>query len=103
MVDFTQNELDIIQIKNPYSMPIVVIYNKAQKSFKFLISATAKIVDVYALMRKKFELSTVESLMLFIGGRIIGLSTLQMSVIYQLYKHKNGVLYIHGLVENSFG
>lgn len=101
--DYTQKELDTIQIKYYDKLPLLIICSKLHKTFKFVINSSAKLVDLHSLIKKRLELSTYESLLFFVAGRMIGVDYTLISTVYALYKNKNGVLYIHSLVEQTFG
>ena len=91
-----KDKIPIICQKNQNS-DIIDIQHK-----KFLVSNTITLGQFICIIRKKIKLNMNQSLFCFINN-ILPTSDTLISDLYNIYKNKDGFLYIYYSGENSFG
>lgn len=99
---FTEREIEKINIKYPEKVPIIFNCASLKKPIKIVALSTLTIIKFAQYIKHNIGIKEYEAMLFFIGDKLIGTSG-TLGMLYQMYKHKNGVLYIFSIAESAFG
>jgi GABA(A) receptor-associated protein len=103
--NFNKEYTDKLLKKYPDKVPVIFL-NSSNSPFidkrKFLIPRDIIISQLIYIVRKKINLSPEKAIFLNINN-FMPSSNMLISEAYELYKEKNGILYITYSSENTFG
>lgn len=94
------SELSIIKKNNIY---ILVKDNTALNVYKYVVYPSMMMIDFINVLREKIGLSSYETFVLFVGGKMINCSFTTMGLIYNLYKNRDDVIDLTLYVVNTLG
>ena len=103
--NFNKEYTDKLLKKYPDKVPVIFLAASNAPSIdkrKFLIPRDLLISQLIYVVRKKITLSH-EKALFFNIGKFIPNANMLISEAYELYKEKNGILYITYSIENTFG
>ena len=99
-----------IKQKYPDKIPIIIERSKRDRKLldldkiKYLVPNNITVMDCIAILRRRLNLSSTESIYMFCPGyNIILAGTQSIDELYNKYKDDDGFLYIEYCCENTFG
>ena len=99
-------ECELILCKYKNKVPVIIneCSDELQDriSRKMLLQKEMTVGNYMYSLRSKFNIKPEESVVMFVNGNI-PVSTTMMGYLYEIYKDKDGFLYISILKENVFG
>jgi len=102
---FDKEYTDKLLKKYPEKVPVIFLTGANIPSIdkrKFLIPRDLRISELMYVIRKKINISPEKALFLNINN-VMPSSNMLVSEAYELYKEKNGILYLTYSTENTFG
>jgi GABA(A) receptor-associated protein len=103
--NFNKEYTDKLLKKYPDKVPVIFLHATNSPSIdkkKFLIPRDLTISQLMYIVRKKIDITPEKALFLNINNFIPN-SNMLISEAYELYKEKNGILYVTYSIENTFG
>jgi GABA(A) receptor-associated protein len=102
---FDKEYTDKLLKKYPEKVPVIFLTTSNIQSIdkrKFLIPRDIRISELMYVIRKKINITPEKALFLNINN-VMPSSNMLLSEAYELYKEKNGILYLTYSTENTFG
>lgn len=103
--NFNKEYTDRLLKKYPDKVPVIFLASPNTPPIdkrKFLIPRELLISQLIYIIRKKTNMTPEKALFLNINN-IMPSSNMMISEAYELYKEKNGILYVTYSTENTFG
>ena len=107
---FSKRSEESTRILSKYSDKIPIIVTKSDTcdlpdidKNKFLVPAEITLAQFMYVIRRRINLSSEESIFLFLNNNVLAHTSATLGSLYQEHKDKDGFLYLVYCNENAFG